>query len=961
MTSRSRTPICVVALALTVAMVLLFPGRGLAWTQETHKQINFHATNTFFDSFAGLDKYQLGALDPAATAESLKGIVVLSSTTFVDPVGPFGQYLVGEGLMPLRNWIVMGGDWADEPHLYASVRHFYDPLKMSGQYYLTDQSWAHGTYDSPGVDAKTWALTHPDNPFSFANALRYYKKAMEIPETSTPSTFREESHFKLDMPLVPSTLAEERNIYLALAYRALGESMHMLADMVQPAHVRNDSHPLDEPVEDNTFSSDVDAFAAHPVDWRIGSMLASSGGELMYPDKLFTEVALFTNKNLLSNDTISGAYFYPSLNEMRAEEYEVESFGLTRKVKVFYAPFLNDEFPLAQERLSFHWFDPDQSTMSKIGRLGNLGPYHIPGEFAADYAEIVMPIAIHANADLMHMFYPTLELSVEYYETEQPGALAGEVTEWLNIEGEMLHHVSRDPAWSDFGLNVSYSGPGELVFSTDGKLDRSIPVEFLSGKLQRWRLFSGEMDARLPKLRLNISGEELPPEDAYNALEPGQSVHLRVRAGSRIFESKPYTLAVTKPTVRIDPQIAVGKLGATFQFKALALPRGSYLFDWSMGDGFSYAQAPAEVSHVYNKPGEYTVRVKMYSREGVLLAEASSSAKVEERGDAQVTITLPNTVGAGQSISVSVKIDDPVLARRTTYIHVEELTSQSMLEIYDGMPARKDYVHERIAPNYDHSEEVTMSALIRGFSETASGGLKLTFYEVREVGSKEYDAAVREMGKGGDRPWLPFAFTHEGKTYLHTRLAVVTRSFEVVPSRLEMNLPDYPLVVRNTEPFTSSASAEWWDNNMLRFRVWFGPAGSGSLQWLWDGRQSLVRTGRDEYARQMNVLKTDWMGAEVLGRLNASQGFIETDLGIPDSREGRTYLKTYYTLNYHSRGNVWSLTLQRHTDVATQDVDAHIAAVLEEAISYAVGMQIVPMEQGRNDTFPTVVEVNPDL
>ncbi len=969
MTSRWRlnaTRLVSTALATTFAIILLVPGSALAWTQPTHRQINFHATNTFFNSFASLDKYKLGAIDPAATATPLKGIAVLSSSTFVDPIGPFGQYLVGEGLLPLRNWIILGGDWADEPHLYASVRHFYDPLKLSGVHYLTDQSWAHGQYDSPEIDAKTWGLTHKDNPFSFVQALRYYKKAMEIPEGTAPTIFREETHFKLDLPLVPSSLAEERNIYLALAYRALGESMHMLADMVQPAHVRNDSHPLDEPIEDNTFSSDVDDWAKAPVDWRIGSMLASAGGELMYPDKLFTQVALFTNQNLLSKDTIEKDYYYPSLKEMRVKEFEVESYGFTRKVKVFYAPFVNDELPLAQERLSLHWFDPDQATLSKIGRLGTLGPYHIPGEFAEGYAEVLMPIAIHANADLMHMFYPTMELKAEYYETDKPGTTESEVTEWLNIEAEMLHHAVKDPAWSDYGLSISYSGPGELVFTTEGKVDRTVPLEFLNGKVQRLRTFSGAMSESPLKLRLNTMGEDLSAEGAYLALEAGQSVFLRVRAGSRIFDSAPYELKVTEPRVRIEPRIAVGKLGATFNFRAFTAPRGDYRLDWELGDGNQLPSGKADLAHRYERAGEYRVTVKMYSRDGKLLAEDTARAIVEERGEAAVTIELPNTISAVQPLEVVVKIDDPVLAERTTYIDVEVDNSRRMVYLYNGVPAKQEAWYDRIVPNYDHSDEIVMMARAAGVYTRSAGGLKLTFYEFREVDRKEYDAAVKEQGKGGDRPWLPLAFTHNNKLYLQTRLAVVTREYEVVPSRLEIDLPDYPLEVRGLDPFSLAGVATWYDKHMLRYNLQFRSIYDARdpaliMKQEWDSRQSLVRTGRDEYARAMNIVTTEWMSPEILARLNATHGFIEKDLSIPDSREGRTYLKTYYTLNYISLGNTCTVTIQRYTDVATEDVDQGIAAVLEEALATAAGARLIPMEQGNNDSFRTVVEVNPDL
>jgi len=114
-------------------------GRAAAWSQETHKQINYEAMKIFHDQFANEEKFQLGPID-AGYQEFYKGIAVKSSSLFIDPyaANQMGKYELGEDTHTLLEWVALGGDWADEPHLYASVRHFYDPLKVSGQHYLTD-------------------------------------------------------------------------------------------------------------------------------------------------------------------------------------------------------------------------------------------------------------------------------------------------------------------------------------------------------------------------------------------------------------------------------------------------------------------------------------------------------------------------------------------------------------------------------------------------------------------------------------------------------------------------------------------------------------------------------------------------------------------------------------------------------------------------------------------------------
>lgn len=637
----------IIVLLFTAVLLTLSSDRAAAWNQETHKQINYEALKVFHRQFSGEEKYRLGPIDPRGYEEKLRGIAVTSSSLFRSGSGVAEDYKIEEASFTMPLWIIYGGDWADEPHLYASVRHFYDPLKVSGVHYLTDQSWAHGLYDSPQIDARTWALNHEDNPFSFYQALSYYKQALETPETELPNQWLAREHFKVNLSLVPGDRKEQRNIYLALAYRALGETMHMMADMTQPAHVRNDSHPVDEPIENNIFSYDVKRISAAPVDWQIGHLIGAAGGKLLPPGELFYEVALFTNGNFYSMDTIYDGkeaplpqngqkpYPRPQFGDLLVEELSVRGWLGYRKVKKLYAPLVNDKISIAQERLSFHWFDPDQDTLEKVARAGSLGRYQIPPSFAKEQGRVLLPIAMHACADLMHLFFPTLELSAEY-EIPEPEQGAGSEgasgsdggLQVISISGEMVHRQVNDPAWLEAGLKIEYSGPGKLVFVKDGEVSKTRELHFLKGQVEKIETSGGEMKKEPLQVFVRLGDLPLTEHESFYEAETGSKLYLEISAGSRKFQSEPFLIKEREVKLRVEPTTAVGEPGAYFDFRALVSPPGSYRYDWDFGDGTTYKDGGAEKGHTYKGEGNFKVTVQLYDGKGKLVAEDSSSAVV---------------------------------------------------------------------------------------------------------------------------------------------------------------------------------------------------------------------------------------------------------------------------------------------------------------------------------------------
>ena len=650
-------------LALT-ALFLFAAAPAEAWSQHPHRQINLEAVKLFLSRTNGKEKYRMGPFADKGLTEPLRGLAVNSSSLLAS------GFVSAEASLSGQSWIISGGDWADEPHLYSSVRHFYDPLSWSGVAYLTDQSEGHGLYDSPATDARTWGLSSSDNPFCFFAALSAYKLALEVRDDFPLPPALSSPHFKTSLSLVPGDHDDYRMLQLSKAYRALGESMHMLGDMTQPAHVRNDSHPADEPIEAATFSDHVRKAASAPfVDSRVRPFLASAGGTLQPPAELFRQVAAFVNMTFYTLDTIydeeskvlpnnrQKGYPSPQLKDLEVEKKKIPGFITEREVRRFYGVFDGKRAPMIQDRLSFHWFDPEQSFVSgtegfkeKAGRaaavaLRRLGPFQIPHAFAAGQGEILLPVAIHACADLMDLFYPTLELKAEFEETDSETEGADPRTTPLRIievEASMKHHSEKDPAWKANGLTIQYSGPAQLVVREKGKTVYTRKILFVKGLPKQLENRAGEMEEAPLRLFAAGTAEPLSEEESFYEIKPGQEAFLRIEAGSRVFESEAWKEDEKTEVSILPPRVLVLELlddasEVEQEFEAAPKPKKSHLFEWDFGDGTPVEEdrkGPGENSvqlhrYIGLKPGDsFSPAVRLLDEKGRVLAEDSISVTV---------------------------------------------------------------------------------------------------------------------------------------------------------------------------------------------------------------------------------------------------------------------------------------------------------------------------------------------
>ncbi len=206
----------VLAIVLTSSLVLAAnPSYALAWDQgtgyETHQEINKYALDQFFKKYSTTEKYANGAVYKDQTYWGPK----VACSSLLEP-----GHVVAGARQTFEEWVIHGGFSADEPNLWASVRHFYEPLATDGHQELTDHNWVHGmVYNA--ISAKDWAFSNTSNPFGWKKGLEYYKKAMEIPEDSQISQIPG-SDFR-DPNLTVESPAKAREAYLAKAFRSLGK------------------------------------------------------------------------------------------------------------------------------------------------------------------------------------------------------------------------------------------------------------------------------------------------------------------------------------------------------------------------------------------------------------------------------------------------------------------------------------------------------------------------------------------------------------------------------------------------------------------------------------------------------------------------------------------------------------------------------------------------------------------
>ncbi len=367
----------------------------------------------------------------------------------------------GTAEMTPQGWIVHGGLAADVPEVPASLRHFYDPTRNVGDRYLTDiaNSKLMGSLQkyaltNPHTDGIEWAIGQPGDKSNDAQSHQF--------------TW-ERGKMWMQMALQEAK-DDKRNEFMARAWRALGETLHMIADNGCPPHVRNDAHP--SPIwRNNSWLGDPDPYEElvdiirrdDPetfVNFASGlpdNDLKNKIKDMKKVRDLAHALAEFTNKNFVTNQTISG----------------VDKYG--NKHKQIIHPENEYTSPLLQQMT---YNQDDYSYISPSGTKQCVDHYYFSKLplFCSPYVDVecvksqasqLFPNITEVGANVIGLFIPKLKVEIK--------SLNGNL-----VKGEIIHR--KDPEYQD---EIKYTGNVTLQLKNNKyRILQEIKVQAHNGKFE---------------------------------------------------------------------------------------------------------------------------------------------------------------------------------------------------------------------------------------------------------------------------------------------------------------------------------------------------------------------------------------------------------------------------------------------------------------------------------------------
>jgi hypothetical protein len=313
----------------------------------------------------------------------LNGLEETFSSTYIEVTTNYNATLA------IKDWIGKGAIEEDSGDILTAYyyNHFHNPLASSW-----DQAGLSTWY--PGINGESSILWAQDasNPWSWQKVREYFRLALT------------------------SETLNERNEYFAKTFKGVGHLIHLIQDAAQPAHVRNDPHPLDTIGVIPQFEY-----------WAVDNGISYMSNPIFPSDSLntltqfwdtdqYTEnsttlpsgnsfgIAEYTNANFFSEDTINAGNFpYPNITETTITERTAPSGNYQRQyylknccgetnddqgyllAAVDFLDYYRQQYPL----FSF--------ALPKIPVLDN--------NVYSDYASLLIPRAVGYSAGLLNYFF----------------------------------------------------------------------------------------------------------------------------------------------------------------------------------------------------------------------------------------------------------------------------------------------------------------------------------------------------------------------------------------------------------------------------------------------------------------------------------------------------------------------------------------------------------------------------
>jgi len=257
------------------------------------------------------------------------------------------------------------------------LKHFYDPIYEVGLSHLV------GHFET----ALSWGYQSPDNEYSWTKAREHMYQA------------------------VTSSDQETRDTNFRQLFRSLGQVLHLMEDMAQPSHVRNDPHVshAESAIGSKAFNP------SHLEDWaqiqsgdvaKFARTTAGAKSAVSFDDS-FETLALYSNENFFSDDTIFKNYELPSKEETNYTDSILQIGILGQPAEV-----LADDGQKYQVPYIIH-----KSGGYKLAQVGYFGQpliqldkfrdltFQIDDEVARENAQILIPQAVAYSAGLLNYFF----------------------------------------------------------------------------------------------------------------------------------------------------------------------------------------------------------------------------------------------------------------------------------------------------------------------------------------------------------------------------------------------------------------------------------------------------------------------------------------------------------------------------------------------------------------------------
>ena len=596
-----------------------------------HRAINYYAIQSFLSNRRDdsiFNKYDF------TNGSDLAGITVIQPGDWKDDI------LEGEREGKWYQWVVECGYTADEPERYMSLRHFYDPLGVNqGANYLTDHvnefmaSIVMGT--NPKIDAKWWGALY--SPYSIDEGKEFMTLAFSS-----------------------ANLPEKEKLFAA-AWRSLGETMHLLADMTVPAHVRNDSHPGVEWTQYITDKYRADPYEEFVDQKVVENCLGSPDPELVevinqIPKNedgflnvlsLFDCVATYTNRNYFSLDTIAGiekALGQAITNSNGMPEYPSPRLeNLETDGESYY--YRNDYLgKLSLVRMLY------QEKFSLIGKLSLIPKPEIDDQCALSQARRLIPAAIYANEKLIEWFIPKVEVIIDSFILNEVGSAGREAV----IKGRVVHI----PA----GM---YDQPLLFTMPTEGMIGIKMNGQILEIQPGEISIQKGVIEGKVQSVPAGTI----------------KDVSLLVDIGGILVSSSDLKIY----NLQLHPEKLDGLSKKKYGFYVQSDNPPSWVsYIWDFGDGRVEETSDTSLTHTYESEGEYHIRVQMKdSNTGKVLAITHGTAYIsrQEEPPEEVVVVTPKPTIIAEPTPTEV-IPSPVVTQTPAPTPDEEAHRQQILAEY---------------------------------------------------------------------------------------------------------------------------------------------------------------------------------------------------------------------------------------------------------------------------------------